>query len=294
MGSTGNGLNLTRATLNGILKYPWRRGQNPRKKDKWGAYDSDSTLFDWARKLGPDRMVKSNEAELMDWSDDVTYSVHDLDDFYRAGVIPLDRLVVDAEERVRFYEETFERRKGKLPEDMDETYLRGAFDALIVQLPIRKPYAPTQEDRVRLRQVTSTLIRNFVTTVRLEPIGSRFRVVTEKKRRAEIFMLKQLTWHYVIKNPALATQQHGQRTIIRQLFDAFYKAGTSAAPNIDLFPVSIRGLLPALPAKETAANTELTRAILDFIASLTEEQTIATHHRIHGINLGSSLVFRVR
>jgi dGTPase len=296
MGSTDNGLNLTRATLNAILKYPWRRSQNRKRKamDKWGAYDSDKELFDWARKLGPSRFVKSNEAELMDWSDDVTYSVHDVDDFYRAGVIPLDRLVVDADERGRFYTEVFERRQGKLPQDMDEVYLRGAFDALVSQLPVRKPYTPTRADRVRLRWVTSTLIRDFVTAVQVQGRDKRLRIFRERKRRAEIFMLKQLTWHYVIKNPALATQQHGQRMIIRQLFDAFYRAGTSSPPNSDLFPISVRELLPPLPAKTLAAECSLTRAILDFIASLTEEQAIAAHHRIHGINPGSSLIFKVR
>jgi dGTPase len=106
-------------------------------------------------------------------------------------------------------------------------------------------------------------------------------------------MLKQLTWHYVIKNPALATQQHGQRVIIRELFEAFYKAGTSTNPNTDLFPVSVKELLPDLPTTTPEANSALTRAILDFIASLTEEQAIATHHRIHGISPGSSLIFKV-
>jgi dGTPase len=294
MGSTDNGLNLTRATLNAILKYPWLHGQNPKKPDKWGTYFSDRALFDWTRQLGPDPLGQSNEAKLMDWSDDVTYSVHDVDDFYRAGVIPLDRLVVDEAERERFYTGVFDRRKGKLPEDMDEMVLRRAFDALMSLLSIRKPYMPTREDRIRLRRVTSTLIRDFVTAVQLQPKGHGFQILIEKKRRAEIFMLKQLTWHYVIKNPALATQQQGQRAIIRQLFEAFYEAGTSKTPNVDFFPVSIRELLPALPARKPAAQKNLTRTIMDFIASLTEEQAIATHHRIHGIKLGSSLVFQVR
>ena len=34
----------------------------------------------------------------MDWADDITYAVHDLDDFARAGLIPLDQLAHDARE----------------------------------------------------------------------------------------------------------------------------------------------------------------------------------------------------
>ena len=228
MGSTENGLNLTRATLNAILKYPWRFGHNPSKRDKWGCYEDDKEMLSWARQLGPGKNQQSDEARLMDWSDDVTYSVHDVDDFYRAGVIPLDRLVVDSEERERFYKGVFARRRDKLPKD------------------------------------------------------------------AEIFMLKQLTWHYVIKNPALATQQHGQRVIIRQLFNAFYKAATRKDLNVDFFPISLQELLPAVPARTSNDRNKLARAIIDFIASLTEEQAIATHHRIYGFRLGSSLMFQVR
>lgn len=296
MGSTQHGLNLTRATLNAVLKYPWLQGTNNEIDNKWGAYDSERELFEWARILGPAPFVKSIEAELMDWSDDVTYSVHDLDDFFRAGVIPLDRIIVDAEERARFYEEVFERRKGKLPKEIDETYLRGAFDALITMLPIRKNYSPTKQERIRLRSVTSTLIGTFIRAVSLGSVGSVVRVNIEKKQRAEVFMLKQLTWHYVIKNPALATQQHGQTRIIRALFDAFYRAATSSTHrNLDLFPISVReNLDPLVEQKSEENRKEITRLILDFIASLTEEQAVSTCHRITGITLGSSLVHKVR
>ena len=37
-------------------------------------------------------------------------------------------------------------------------------------------------------------------------------------------MLKELVWTYVIEAPALATQQYGQRRIIRELFPIFLDA----------------------------------------------------------------------
>ena len=60
--------------------------------------------FLWARELDPGTKRKSAEAELMDWADDIAYSVHDLEDFYQCGKIPLDRLVQDPGELDRFLE----------------------------------------------------------------------------------------------------------------------------------------------------------------------------------------------
>jgi dGTPase len=46
--------------------------------------------------------VRSVEAEIMNWADDIAYSVFDVDDFYRAGLIPLDRIFSDVAEQERF------------------------------------------------------------------------------------------------------------------------------------------------------------------------------------------------
>ena len=84
--------------LNAVLKYPWTRGTDGDKKKKWGAYDSELEDFQWAREglQCPER--KTLEAELMDFADDIAYSVYDIEDFYRAGMIPLDRLAVRSDE----------------------------------------------------------------------------------------------------------------------------------------------------------------------------------------------------
>ena len=110
------GINLTRATLCALLKYPWLRGQNPAKPKKWGAYNTENDDFTFARELmSSTNLQRSVEAELMDWADDVTYCVHDLEDFYRAGRIPLHLLAWRKrdDERKIFFDDVFRRRAGE-------------------------------------------------------------------------------------------------------------------------------------------------------------------------------------
>ena len=113
------GLNLTRATLDAILKYPWfRQATPPNRHRKWGAYSSDREEFEWVRGLEPREIWKSAEAELMDFADDIAYAVHDVEDFYRTGLIPLDKLVKDNDEVDRFLDGSFanlERNGQALP-----------------------------------------------------------------------------------------------------------------------------------------------------------------------------------
>lgn len=127
------GLNLTRATLNALLKYPWTRQSTGDRKRKYGLYQSEIDDFDFARKLQPtagdDR--KSAEAEIMDWADDVTYAVHDAEDFYRARLIPLDRLASfdDSAERKRFFDgmqrPELKKQLGEEPrDDLEQAFLQ--------------------------------------------------------------------------------------------------------------------------------------------------------------------------
>ncbi len=296
--SQGPGLNLTRATLCALLKYPWLRGEHPKIKDKWGAYEVERENFNWARTGCEEyQLQQSPEAKLMDLADDITYSVHDLDDFYRAGLIPLDRLRVDPKERQRFYDEVFERRAGKLPDGMDEAYLRAAFGTFIDKITLEKPYEGKRRDRGLLRDFNAATIGDFVRAVTVDIVESgRSAIGMVKERRADIFMLKQLTWHYVIKAPGLTTQQHGQRTIVRGLFDIFQKAATDRDDkSFDVFPAGIREeLLDIHKAARPTLKQELTRMVIDLIASLTEEQAIDAYHRLTGVSLGSALLHRWR
>jgi dGTPase len=85
-----HGLDLTRATLAAILKYP---RVHERGTSKYGVYTTERSTFEFARAATTMAgTTASIEAQIMDWADDITYCVHDIEDFYRAGRIPLDRL----------------------------------------------------------------------------------------------------------------------------------------------------------------------------------------------------------
>ena len=289
-----HGLNLTRATLNAMLKYPWFRetGGGFRER-KWGAYRSESEEFEWTRELG-DGHAKSVEAELMDWADDIAYSVHDLDDFYRVGLIPLDRILRDPDERDGFWGRAVSRRLGDDGFDFDE--LKSVFDfwANLIRVsfnPLTKPYRGGREQRASLRSLTAWLISRYAMgSVRLHhptENGGR-RVSVNDVFLKEVAILKQLTWVYVIEAPALATQQYGQRKVIEDLFDTL--ADAADRKDFGVFPPRFaEGLEDVLAENGGLSDREIARTVSDYISGMTEREAVELHRRLSGASLGSVL-----
>jgi len=115
------GLNLTRATLDAALKYPWARGEISRAK--WCFYPTELDEAARVREGVSEerRYQRSVEAQVMDWADDVAYAVHDIEDFTLAGAIPLALLTQSSGARERVAEQLIARRerRGKLAEDRE-------------------------------------------------------------------------------------------------------------------------------------------------------------------------------
>jgi len=111
----------------------------------------------------------------------------------------------------------------------------------------------------------------------------------------EVNVLKELTSHYVIRRPALATVQRGQRQTIRALFHELNE-WIDEEPGSPRLPALLRETLETArerpeehPDTEEEARRLQMRAVADFIALLTEPQTLGLHQELTGTKQGSVL-----
>ena len=281
--SDSPGLNLTAASLNALLKYPWRREAAGKKHRKFGAYSSELEDFLFARQGATDDR-KSLEAEIMDWADDIAYSVFDLEDFFKAGLIPLHRLFSrDDRERKAFLDRTAARWKSAEDPRRIEDHA-DAIETLAGIVPVQDAFDGGREARKSLRNLTTTLVGSYMKGVTITPNGANRLTIPEENRRV-VSILKEMTWDYVITSESLSTQQFGFRRIIREIYDIFFEEACSSRWQI--FPVGTREALQE--ASNSKSSPGLVRVVADYVASLTEQQAIGIHHRLVGTAAGSAL-----
>lgn len=274
------GLNLTRATLNAIQKYPWTRQTAGKMATKWGAYSTEAEQLAWAREgKHSDSDAQCLEAALMDWADDVAYAVHDVEDFFRAGLIPLDRLTSDPVERDRFLE-------TQIPHVLEhnafsESDVRTAFNDLMELNFAFSPYRGSRFDRAGLRSFTSKLVDRYISSVSAGT-DLDLPLTVDPNSKMEVAILKRLTWHYVIDSPALIAQRYGQRQLIQSLFTTLREA-TENEQDWHIFPMFYQEML------QGTEQDQRVRIVADLITSMSERQVIEVHQRLTGLSLGSAL-----
>ncbi|WP_181794968.1 deoxyguanosinetriphosphate triphosphohydrolase [Streptomyces sp. WELS2] len=271
------GLNLTRATLDAATKYPWPRGGHPTAptSPKFGVYDDDRDVFDWVRAHAPGTRT-CFEAQVMDWSDDVAYSVHDVEDGLHAGHIDPDCLHAEPERRA-----VFEVAVGRyVPAGTDPAELSAALDRLQDEEWWPHGYDGTATAQARLKDATSQLIGRFCLaaetatraaygTGRLTRYAAR--LVVPRETRMECAVLKAVADRYVMQRAEQERLRADQRVIVAELAEAL----TARAPD---------GLDPQFHALFDAAGDDRARkrVIVDQIASLTDASALSLHARLTG------------
>jgi dGTPase len=147
----GAGLNLTRATLDATLKYPWFGEPGT----KFGAYAEDAEVFAWIRQGAPDRRP-CLEAQVMDWADDVAYSVHDMEDGFHAGLITFKDLKSPTERA-----EVSRTAIPYCPDGVTESELTELLEALLALDIWPASYDSGLATVAALKNLTSELIGRF-------------------------------------------------------------------------------------------------------------------------------------
>ncbi|KUO22208.1 deoxyguanosinetriphosphate triphosphohydrolase [Streptomyces dysideae] len=269
------GLNLTRATLDAATKYPWPRGAHPTdpKSPKFGVYEDDRPVFDWVRKEAPGART-TFEAQVMDWSDDVAYSVHDVEDGLHAGHIDPNCLHAEPERQ-----SVFAAALGRyVPEDTDPAELSAALDRLLAQEWWPHGYDGTAVAQARLKDATSQLIGRFCLaaegatraaygTGRLTRYGAE--LVVPHETRLECAVLKAVADRYVMQRAEQERLRADQRIVVAELAEAL----TARAPD---------GLDPQFRAlfDRAADDRARKRVLVDQIASLTDASARSLHARL--------------
>ncbi|MER6691565.1 deoxyguanosinetriphosphate triphosphohydrolase, partial [Streptomyces minutiscleroticus] len=273
----GVGLNLTRASLDAATKYPWPRGAHPTDpaSPKFGVYEDDRPVFDWVRAGAPGRRT-CFEAQVMDWSDDVAYSVHDVEDGLHAGHIDPGCLHAEPERQ-----EVFAVAVGRyVPADTDPGELAEALDRLLGQEWWPHGYDGSAVAQARLKDATSQLIGRFClaaeTATREAYGGGRLtryaaRLVVPRAARMECAVLKAVADRYVMQRAEQELLRADQRVVVLELAEAL----TARAPD---------GLDPQFRAlfDRAADDRARQRVVVDQIASLTDASARSLHARLTG------------
>nr|MDT0662464.1 deoxyguanosinetriphosphate triphosphohydrolase [Micromonospora sp. DSM 115978] len=268
------GLNLTRASLDASCKYPWPRRPGQRK---FGHYADDAEVFAWLR-LGAPGQRRCLEAQVMDWADDVAYSVHDVEDGIHGGWLKLAPLRDDPAERAALCADVAGRYSTEPAEALAEA-LAGLLDD-----PVLAPlvgYDGSHRAQAALKSATSVLTGRFVAaavTATRQRFGRRplrryaADLVVPGPVRAQCALLKGMALRYVMRRPGAQRRYERQRELLTELVH-----GLTARAPAALDPV-FAPLWKAAP--DDAARL---RVVIDQVASLTDPAAVEWHRRVGAI-----------
>ena len=258
------GLNLTRASLDAATKYPWARAENPRK---FGVYDDDVEIFKWVRQGAPAGR-KCIEAQIMDWSDDCAYSVHDLEDAIFAGQVSVKNFDRDFDTLYREMVEGYGSDASKVEAEQAVARLQQ-----LSCWPVS--FDRTHQSLARLKDTTSQLIGRFVLAAELETRkvhgdGSLTRYSANleipRDQVIEVDFLKAVAGHYLISAAASQERYAKQQVVIHELVEMLF-----AAAPAELDPIFEDDW------KRATNDSEKLRIVIDQIASLTDPGAYALH-----------------
>jgi dGTPase len=331
------GLNLTYRSLAALAKYPWKQGENPsgvsKLEKKWSFYPEEADILDQLKtdefiaveeSATPNKNVRVHrwpEAEIMDWADDIAYAAHDLEDFFRAGLIPLHRIglgltAADEEtaeetvwaktgfhlndeevaEALRFARHKMEKiplGAGQSSTDFVEPAFRVIKESLARHFPLAA-FDGTRRAQVSVQKFGSAINVYLMLNCWLQTVWvnnkPRVEFVVDPTARLVAEFFKAICHYFVIQSSTVSTMQKGHALSVQVMFEnlenmAIEWVERSVKPPTESreLPARLREYIRMQSATSEEDPREKIRiAVVDYICSLRDEQASALTSRFKG------------
>ncbi|NKF51452.1 deoxyguanosinetriphosphate triphosphohydrolase family protein [Shewanella sp. WXL01] len=293
------GMNLTRRTLLGILKYPAHYSalvvpqRHPEvsnfrqlKPANWlsvkGVFDDDKASLDWvlANLTYKDRQAfissaqegtnpnyphlkplhKSLDCSIMELADDIAYAVHDLEDAIVMGIVNQNQWQHSVVEKLQ---------------QINEPWLKQEIATIGIKLF-------SNEHHLR-KDAIGTLVNGFVTAIEIieksefEDILLKYNAKLDSDFAKALDVLKAFVYRFVIRKPEIQMLEFKGQQIVMELFEAF------ACDPERLLPENTR----CRWQQANANNDNAMRVIADYISGMTDEFASKLHQQLFGTkNMG--------
>jgi len=291
-----HGLNLTRRSLQAILKYPWGYDDDRANQGKFCFYKGDEDLRQW---IGGEQGIqgKTLECQVMDIADELTYSLHDFIDLTLADLIPtnlLSKSDVELDSLMGYWEEKAKKANDqkalKRIEYLNQQCGKEALKRSLGEASGSSSYAEmgNSAHRTAITFWQSELLTQYFDGCSLKADTIDTSGVSQEVQSL-LALFQQAVWFYVIEGNALASQQFGQKKVIFNVLDSLFVKESSGEDGGDRFrvrrevvPVHLKHLVP------TESDSHFVgRACVDVVASLSELELVSLHKRLTGYNSGS-------
>ncbi len=311
-----HGLELTAVSLAAVLKYPWARVDGDAKRDaKFGSFDADIAIFDrargWTTSTGLTNLSQTLEASIMDIADDITYAVHDLQDFIFAGILQVETTksvlqkmqayvgeIIFAEEagrepgppaaEIKSFVDKLRRLKEFYPSFCKFPEYKAALRDAMRTIDDLNSAKQTSQPFAQARGAGAELIGQLVSSIEIaDPsapdLGDQPRVFLQTQAWHLVQILKDVTKALVVETPRLGLHQASQVESLTELLNKLYNwYETSERVNL---PARLVAYLGRSAASGTPEHTK--RAIVDFCCSLTDDEAHTMSLRLRGIEVPS-------
>lgn len=268
------GLNLTRASLDAAVKYPWTlaQGQLLGKGRKFCVYPDDEPVFQWLKRGAPAGCTPL-ECQIMDLSDDIAYSVHDVEDAIAIGAC--DPAVLRSASVIDAIVQDIHAWYGM---QWDADLLVKTFARLTRLGVFPKEFDGSRRALAHLKNITSFLIGRFAGSVEAsmrETYGpgplARYDadIVVPELTRYEIVALKGIAVHFVMAPRQRKPMHYEELRIVEDLVDVMM--AQYPKPSSVLEPVFLGDW------NEASTRDECLRVAIDQVASLTDASAVGLH-----------------